>query len=200
MIFRMVFRRFQVTSNFTLASYLIPRFMGMKASFITNSKPALALGKRAGFTTVPLSEYGINKHTMLPNANTTASKVLNLLGFEEEKAFGDKVVVSNELVFLHLDMKSAKSAEVGAEFLDALVGCVKDASKEGTKAHDHLLLVVVLGYGDAKFSAGTRLPSLKTEPVLPTPLAELRPRQSYTMKAGKPVEGIRLANTLNLNS
>lgn len=193
-----------MTSNLLLvASYLIPRFMGMKASFITNSKPALALGKRAGFTTVPLSEYGINKHTMLPNANTTASKVLSLLGFEEEKALGDsmdKVVVSNELVFLHLDTKSAKSAEVGAEFLDALVGCVKDASKEGTKAHDHLLLVVVLGYGDAEFLAGARVPSLKTEPVLPAPLAELRPRQSYTMKAGKPVEGVRLAKPSNLNS
>ena len=177
--------------------------MGMKASFITNSKPALALGKRAGFSTVPLSEYGVNKHTMLPNANTTASKVLNLLGFEEGKqALGDSTdkaaaVASNELVFFHLDTKSAESAEVGAQFLDALVGCVKDASKEGTKAHDHLLLVVVLGYGDAEFSAGTRVPSLKTEPVLPAPLAELRPRQSYTMKAGKPVEGIRLAKALN---
>ena len=192
-----------MTSDFILVTcYLIPRFMGMKASFITNSKPALALGKRAGFSTVPLSEYGVNKHTMLPNANTTASKVLNLLGFEEEKASGDSMdkaeaVASNELVFFHLDTKSAESAEVGAQFLDALVGCVKGASKEGTKAHDHLLLVVVLGYGDAEFSAGTRVPSLKTEPVLPAPLAELRPRQSYTMKAGKPVEGIRLAKALN---
>lgn len=173
----------------------------MKASFITNSKSASALGKRAGFTTVPLSEYGIDKHTMLPNANTMASKVLNLLGFEEEKASGDvmdKVVASNELVFLHLDVKSAKSAEVGAEFLDGLVGCVKDASKEGTKAHDHLLLVVVLGYGDTKFLDGTKVPSLKNEPTLAAPLAELRPRQSYTMKAGKPVEGIRLVKTSNL--
>lgn len=162
------------------------RFMGMKASFVSNSKPASALGKRAGFSVVPLAEFGINKPSGLPNGNTAASKLLSLLGFEGSS----EGVPANELAFLHLDVKSTLSAENGVEFLNNLVGSVKELSKEGTKAYDHLFLIVVLGYGDAKSSAVAHS-SFKQENGMSPELAKLRPRQSYTLKAGKPVEGVR---------
>jgi hypothetical protein len=158
---------------------LAERFMGMKSTFVTNSKPALALSKRAGFSVNSLEEFGVDS-----DASATASKALGLLGFNESKES------PNELVFLHLDSKSGSSAESGAEFLNSLVECVQESSKEGSLAYGRLFFVVVLGYGDAQAS-GESVPSLRDETELPSALAALRPRQSYTMKAGKPVEGIR---------
>jgi len=91
------------------------------------------------------------------------------------------------LVFLHVDGRSGAEAA----FLDELVGCVQDASTEGSLAYGRLFLVVVLGFGDLKGVPGESVPSFREEIELPSALAALRPRQSFTMKAGKPVEGIR---------
>jgi hypothetical protein len=154
------------------------RFMGMKSTFITNSKPALVLSKRAGFSVKPLTE-----DNGPPHANATASTVLSLLGFCESSDAKE----TNELVFLHLD---GSSSGTGIEYLNSLIGCVQDASKEGSLAYGHLFLVVVLGYGDAALGANGG-PSFKEEIALPSELAALRPVQSYTMKTGKAVEGIR---------
>ncbi|KAG0585834.1 hypothetical protein KC19_2G042800 [Ceratodon purpureus] len=161
---------------------LAERFMGMKSTFMTNSKAALALSKRAGFGGSSLEEFGVDSE-----ASATASRVLGLLGFDESTSMKDP---ANELVFVHLDAKSGSSAESGAEFLDSLVGCVQESSKEGSLAYGRLFLVVVLGYGDAQAS-GESVPSFRDDGELPSVLAALRPRQSYTMKAGKPVEGLR---------
>ena len=158
------------------------RFMGVKSTFVTNSKAALALSKRAGFSVNSLEEFGVAS-----DACATASKALGLLGFDKCMDMKDSL---NELVFLHLDAKSASSAESAAEFLNSLVECVQESSKEGSLAHGRLFLAVVLGYGDARGS-GESVPTLRDGIALPSALAALRPRQSYTMKAGKPVEGIR---------
>lgn len=166
---------------------LAERFMGMKSTFVTNSKAALALSKRAGFGGSTLEEFGIES-----DASATASKALALLGFDESTDMKDS---PNELVFVHLDAKSGSSAEIGAEFLDSLVECVQESSKEGSLAYGRLFLVVVLGYGDAQAS-GESVPCFRDEIELPSALAALRPRQSYTMKAGKPVEGLREAYPL----
>jgi len=152
------------------------RFMGMKSTFVTNSKPALALSKRAGFGASNLLD-GMN------DASVTASQLLGLLGFTESSA----KETPNELVFLHVDGRSGAEAA----FLDELVGCVQDASTEGSLAYGRLFLVVVLGFGDLKGVPGESVPSFREEIELPSALAALRPRQSFTMKAGKPVEGIR---------
>lgn len=149
------------------------RFMSMKSTFVTNSKPALALSKRAGFGST-------NLLTEDEDPAATASKLLGLLGFTESSS------PENELVFLHLDGKKSGSEA----FLDSFIGCVQEESKEGSLAYGRLLFVVVLGYGDAKGESSS-VPSLREEVELPPALAALRPRQSYTMKAGKPVEGIR---------
>ncbi|XP_024379084.1 uncharacterized protein [Physcomitrium patens] len=160
------------------------RFMGTKATFIANSKSAVALGRRCGFATDCLAEDGSSS---LPDASATASKALGLLGFDESSDAKEM----NELVFLHLDADNGTSAECGIEFLDSLVGSVQDASKEGTSAYGRLFFVVVLGYGDAKANLGDAVPSIKSKEKLSVELASLRPRQSYTMKTGKPVEGVR---------
>lgn len=149
------------------------RFMGMKSTFVTNSNSALAFSKRAGFSAATLL-------TDSTDAAATASNLLGLLGFTESSA----KETPNELVFLHV---SGSKAE--ADFLNSLIGCVQEASKEGSLAYGRLFLVVVLGYGDIR---GLEIvPSLKEEISLPPALAALRPRQSYTMKAGKPVQGLR---------
>lgn len=154
------------------------RFMGTKSTFITNSKAALSLSKRAGFSENSLEDFS--------NASATASKALGVLGFDTD----DTNDSPNELVFLHLDAKSASSAASGAEILNSVVQCVQELSKDGSLAYGRLFFVVVLGYGDATPS-GEGVPSLRDGMALPSTLAALRPRQSYTMKAGKPVEGIR---------
>jgi hypothetical protein len=166
------------------------RFMGMKAVMVSNSKPGSALGKRAGFSVVAFDDIlGSSIDANGVKTSSLASRLLNLLGLEES---GDNVPNSNhfELVFLHLAATNTSDAETGTTWLDFLLGSIKDLSKPGTKAYSHLFLVTILGYGDLKTHVPVP-PTLKQDHSLHPDLEKLWPRQSYTMKAGKPVDGIR---------
>lgn len=167
-------RKSDLSGNNDGASFstMAERFMGIKSTFLTNSKPAFALGKRAGFGSSKLEEN-------LTDAAVMASDLLSLLGFRETNES------PNELVFVHLDAPEAT-------FVNDLVGHVQDLSQEGSLAFGRLFLVVVLGFGDVGSSPDERkAPSFEVKMDLPSELAALRPRQSYTLKTGKPVEGIR---------
>ncbi|CAM6030574.1 unnamed protein product [Sphagnum balticum] len=166
------------------------RFMGMKAVMVSNSKPGSALGKRAGFSVVAFDDIlGSSIDANGVKTSSLALRLLNLLGLEES---GDNVPDSNhfELVFLHLAATNTSDAETGMMWLDFLLGSIKDLSKPGTKAYSHLFLVTVLGYGDLKTHVPVP-PTLKQDHSLHPDLEKLWPRQSYTVKAGKPVDGIR---------
>ncbi|CAK9204425.1 unnamed protein product [Sphagnum jensenii] len=166
------------------------RFMGMKAVMVSNSKPGSALGKRAGFSVVAFDDIlGSSIDANGVKTSSLALRLLNLLGLEES---GDNVPDSNhfELVFLHLAATNTSDAETGTTWLDFLLGSIKDLSKPGTKAYSHLFLVTVLGYGDLKTHVPVP-PTLKQDHSLHPDLEKLWPRQSYTVKAGKPVDGIR---------
>lgn len=141
------------------------RFMGLKSTFLTTSEPSSVGAKFSTAAQLP--------DTSDPAA--VASNLLGLLGFTESSA----KETPNELVFVHVTGSDPT-------LVNDLVGSVLDSSKEGSLAYGRLFLVVVLGYGDARGRL-ENVPSFKQESELP----ELRPRQSYTMKAGKPVEGIR---------
>ncbi|CAM6034827.1 unnamed protein product [Sphagnum compactum] len=166
------------------------RFMGMKAVMVSNSKPGSALGKRAGFSVVAFDDIlGSSIDANGVKTSSLALRLLNLLGLEES---GDNVPDSShfELVFLHLAATNTSDAETGMMWLDFLLGSIKDLSKPGTKAYSHLFLVTVLGYGDLKTHVPVP-PTLKRDHSLHPDLEKLWPRQSYTVKAGKPVDGIR---------
>ncbi len=169
--------------------------MGMKAVMVSNSKPGSALGKRAGFSVVAFDDIlGSSIDANGVKTSSLALRLLNLLGLEES---GDNVPDSNhfELVFLHLAATNTSDAETGITWLDFLLGSIKDLSKPGTKAYSHLFLVTVLGYGDLKTHVPVP-PTLKQDRSLHPDLEKLWPRQSYTVKAGKPVDGIRWAKPL----
>lgn len=178
------------------------RFMGMKAALITTSEQIADLGKNLGFV-ISNSEVKLGfadpfAHTtlQLPNAASVASQLLGLLGLQ---ATTSDDFNSFELVFLHvggeLCMGKDERSRGYLDWIDALFGEIKGLLKPGTKAYDHLYRSLVLGYGsEATTEVNTNdSDSLCLEPVdwLPPNLKAFRPRQTYKMKDGKPVEGVR---------
>lgn len=172
------------------------RFMGMKAALITNSEPIANLGERLGFT-VCNSNVGLS-FTEPPTSNTApyanvASELLQLLGLGDTSP--SKGSNNYELVLLHvtggcsMDRDGVSRAYV--DWIDDIIGEVKTLMRPGTKANDHLYLALVLSYG-AEAASQSNLAHMELHVhSVPTNMRALRPEQTYKMKDGKPVDGVR---------
>ncbi|XP_024531427.1 uncharacterized protein LOC9633512 isoform X1 [Selaginella moellendorffii] len=145
------------------------RFMGMNAALVTNSEQAVAVGSKAGFVVSRFQDLheGIGAEDM-------PSKFLGMVGVGDSA--GGKPF---DLLFLHLvaDNDLEKSPAISTEWMDSLVGKLKNAPAK------NLLLVLILGYGNA-------LSEVEIPEFIDQQLRQLRPRQSYSIKGGKPVEDI----------
>ncbi|CAM6099692.1 unnamed protein product [Calypogeia fissa] len=165
------------------------RFMGMKACMYTNSGPAAALGKEAGFSLLELQEGNsvIDDHAP-PDASTTAVRFLSLLGLLEGTA--DTEQMNFDLLLLHLSAKEHLCSKQ-VDWVDALLGALQASAQAGTKAGSHLYLIVVLGFGPVESSKDDGYPLVVSDERLAPKLVELFPQQSYKRKGGHPVEDVR---------
>lgn len=174
----------------------VGRFMGIKAAFITNSKPAAAFAASAGFSVKALDDLqeGEDEGCKLPDPAVVASSALKMLNLS-----GGTVGTDFDLVFLHIvgsDQVTVDGNEIsageGLSWVDALVSKVSEQSQPGTKVGSHLYLAVMLGYGLLSSESYKQiLPSLESLASLPEELSRFRPRQSYTLSGGHPVEDVR---------
>ncbi|KAG6548457.1 hypothetical protein Mapa_009944 [Marchantia paleacea] len=167
------------------------RFMKIKAGMLSTCSPAAAFGEKAGFTLLNWQDVapGSSSHS-LAEPSATAVRLLSFLDLHDpndHEKLGDF-----ELLLLHLKVSQQNRAEREDELVDwtdKLLGALREQTTPGTNAGSHLYLLVVLGYGSVDASED-EVASILPENSEPK-LAELMPRQSYTIKAAQPIEGIR---------
>ncbi|KAL3702181.1 hypothetical protein R1sor_020203 [Riccia sorocarpa] len=159
------------------------RFMKIKAGMVSNCEPAAAFGERAGFTVLSLDDCSSSSR---PDSSSAAGRLISYLGLHDVEK--DENPGDFELLLLHL--KATEGDDEVVDWTDKLLGALQNLSQPGTKAGSHLYLAVVLGYGTVD-SAESGNASLLEENVLESKLSQLRPRQSYTLKAGQVIEGLR---------
>ena len=172
--------------------------MGMKAAMFTNSSIVADLGKSAGFS---LIDDKINfvkgdvtdiADLVLPKPSTTALELVEMLGLGSKC---NDSTDSNELVLLHLGSGSDDEKLIYLDWMNSLVGEIKGLMQPGTKAYDHLYLVLVFGYGDKAFSQenieDAKVPSLELLGKMPESIKLFRPKQSYKWKYGRLVDDVR---------
>ncbi|KAF3337540.1 hypothetical protein FCM35_KLT18127 [Carex littledalei] len=113
------------------------------------------------------------------------SQLFSLLGFS-----GQNVLEASEydLVFLHITSETSKTlkGKSAIDWLDQLVGAILEIATPGSAVSSRLHLSVVLSYETS--SDRSRISLVKE---MNSDLGLLRPRQSYTMKNGKPLDEIR---------
>ncbi|BFI23290.1 hypothetical protein MPTK2_1g00720 [Marchantia polymorpha subsp. ruderalis] len=170
------------------------RFMKIKAGMLSTCSRAAAFGEKAGFTLLDWQDgqdvASGSSSPSLAEPSATATRLLGLLDLHDPN--GHEKLGDFELLLLHLKISQQNGAETEDELVDwtdKLLGAVLEQSQPGTNAGSHLYLLVVLGYGsvDASEDEVASLSPERSEPKL----AEMMPRQSYTMKAAQIIEGIR---------
>nr|CAD1838189.1 unnamed protein product [Ananas comosus var. bracteatus] len=160
------------------------RFIGLRAAICTDSDSVESFASNIGLTVLKTDDF--------LSQSGSADKLLRLLGFS-----GSDISENSEydLVLLHITSESAKTQKgkmvikTNADRLDKLVGGIMEAVQPGSNVASRLHFSVILSYrtvseSDEKFS-------LISNPETNSDLSLLRPRQSYTMKGGKPLEDVR---------
>ncbi|KAH7415791.1 hypothetical protein KP509_14G061100 [Ceratopteris richardii] len=176
--------------------------MGMKAAIITNSEPIANLGENLGFM-LNNSKVGLhfsephvsNSVPQLASSAQVASELLELLGLGSQPL---KESNNCELVLVHVTAGSGTDDAVARsciDWIDSIVGEVKNLMQPGTKADDHLYLTLVFSYG-VKAASDVSLNNLELhrQQVFDSLQTNLRvhcPQQSYKMKDGKLVIDVR---------
>ncbi|KAJ3708878.1 hypothetical protein LUZ61_012583 [Rhynchospora tenuis] len=155
---------------------LSKRFMGLRAGIFSRSPSVSSLASDLSLSTLPLEETDPSE---LP------SKLLALLGFSE----GNVLEASEyDLLLLHVTSETLKTQKVksAADWLDHLVGGILESATPGSAVSSRLHMSVVLSY--EKLLDRAHMSLIKE---MNSDLGLLRPRQSYTMKNGKPLDEIR---------
>jgi hypothetical protein len=175
------------------------RFMGMRATLFTNSTIVADLGKSAGFTLIDDKIKFVKggdvtniSDLVLPEPSTAALELVETLGLGTK--CNDSTNCS-ELVLLHLGTGSDDENLKYLDWMNLLVGEIKALMQPGTKAYDHLYLVLVLGYGDTALSfeniEDANVPTLELLGKVPESLKNFRPKQSYKWKNGRLIDDVR---------
>ena len=173
--------------------------MGMKAALITNSSIVRDMGKSAGFTLMNDKINFVKEETItsisdsvLPKPSIAALELIEMLGLGTKC---NDSADSNELVLLHLGSGSNDDNLKYLDWINSLVGEVKALIQPGTKANDHLYLVLVLGYGDEAISheniEAAKVPTLELLGQMPERVRVFRPKQSYKWKDGRQIDDVR---------
>ncbi|XVF35345.1 hypothetical protein REPUB_Repub18cG0137600 [Reevesia pubescens] len=171
-------------------SSLVPtmseRFMGMRASLLTNNSSLKSFGETLGFNVLHLN--GLFGNTNSPPASTVdnlASQLLNLLGFQE-----GKIAESSQfdLVIFHvgsgenLNVEKGKAPASDMEFMNALLGSIMLVAQPGTEIGSRLHLSLVMGFGYVSKADDPGLSILSPNYEKNPHLSALFPHQSYTMR------------------
>lgn len=156
------------------ATTISQRFMGMKSAIATNHSSLSVFCNHIGFTILQ------KEHLVCNNPLTLASELLKLLGFQEGKV---SETSQYDLVILHV--------EEGIENVDDMVGELMKMAQPGTEIGSRLHLSVILSFGSVSNNHQSSFSVVDNRQESNSELRELVPRQSYTMKGGKPRENVR---------
>ena len=150
--------------------------MGLRAAIFSSSPSIISLSSELSLSTLQLEET---------DSSELRSQLLSLLGFS-----GQNILEASEydLVFLHVTSETFKTlkGKSAIDWLDQLVGAILEIATAGSAVSSRLHLSVVLSYETS--SDRSRISLVKE---MNSDLGLLRPRQSYTMKNGKPLDEIR---------
>lgn len=173
--------------------------MGLRAAMLTTCTNAKSLGRTLGFDALKFDELLKDSHSQigpeeLPNAFTTASELLRLLGFFEGEIIekGDF-----DLVFVHIKaLERAKDqsfnvANTEVEWLNAFVGEVMQIAQPGSKIASRLHFSLVMSYRVDSENEDDSSFAMISPVGMNSNLSLLFPHQSYAMKGGKLLKNIR---------
>ncbi|OMO66923.1 Recoverin [Corchorus capsularis] len=174
-------------------SSLIPtmseRFMGMRAALLTNNSSLKSFGEMLGFNVLPLNGLlGNSNFPSTTSADNLASELLTLLGFQEGKILDASQF---DLVIVHIGSGENLDGAGDMEFTNALIGAIMVVAQAGSEIASRLHLSLVLGYGCVSTADDPGLSILSPNCEKNSPLSELFPRQSYTMRGESPRNDVR---------
>lgn len=189
--------------EYAIIPRIAERFMGMNAAMVTNSGTAKIFGEKVGFVVTPLHELRNKMESSTeseepPDPLSAASELLDMIGLQEDTVADTSKF---DLVIVHiaptLKVKEAGNCDNSAspanalEWINALVGEITEIVHHGTAAASRLYLSLVLSYGSVSPDKTDDSSLLVSSEEISPSLASLCPRQSYTMKSGKPLDDVR---------
>ncbi|KAK4422229.1 hypothetical protein Salat_1805200 [Sesamum alatum] len=166
---------------------LAERFMGMKAATVTDDLGLKSFGGMLGFKVLQWNEL-CRKSESLAESPNFASELLKLLGVQD-----GKIIDSNDfdLVVVHVGAGEEMNGHKDVEFVNSLVGDLLHMAQSETDVGSRLHMSVIMSYGATLGNDHLELSFSDSKPENNSEFSLLFPRQSYTMKAGKPRENIR---------
>ncbi|XP_047076294.1 uncharacterized protein LOC124686379 [Lolium rigidum] len=175
---------------------LSERFMGMRAAMVTNCPAVNSFAANLGFHVFGTEDFAAQSGSDSGSSKDTRviSRALGLLGFSEG---GVQDSSEFDLVFLHVATENTvgKLGKLGMRTdlnrLDKLVAAVMEAAPAGSPVAARVHVSVVLSYGSATGNKEEACLIVNSSTETDSDLKLLRPRQSYTMKAGNMLDDVR---------
>uniref|UniRef100_M8C698 Uncharacterized protein n=1 Tax=Aegilops tauschii TaxID=37682 RepID=M8C698_AEGTA len=173
----------------------LPRFMGLRAAMVTNCPGVSSFAANLGFHVFGTEDFAAQSGSGSSSKDTRIiDRAFTLLGFAE----GNVQDVSEfDLVFVHAAMENtaSKLGKLGMKTdlnrLDKLVASVMEAVPVGSAVAARIHVSVILSYGSATENKEEACLIVNSSTETDSDLKLLRPRQSYTMKAGKTLDDVR---------
>lgn len=159
----------------------------MKAAVITNSSSLQCFGAKLGLTILQLNEL-IGSSCSLGESSFVASELLKLLGFQGGKTLDTSQF---DLLFIHTGAGEEPNGLVDIEHVNGLLGSLLHMAQPGTEINSRLHLSVIMSYGAVSEDDNSNSSVSLYKHDGNSELTPLFPRQSYTMKGGKPRENVR---------
>uniref|UniRef100_A0A453N7V8 Uncharacterized protein n=1 Tax=Aegilops tauschii subsp. strangulata TaxID=200361 RepID=A0A453N7V8_AEGTS len=174
---------------------LSERFMGLRAAMVTNCPGVSSFAANLGFHVFGTEDFAAQSGSGSSSKDTRIiDRAFTLLGFAE----GNVQDVSEfDLVFVHAAMENtaSKLGKLGMKTdlnrLDKLVASVMEAVPVGSAVAARIHVSVILSYGSATENKEEACLIVNSSTETDSDLKLLRPRQSYTMKAGKTLDDVR---------
>ncbi|KAL0372181.1 UNVERIFIED_CONTAM: Calcineurin B-like protein 10 [Sesamum calycinum] len=163
------------------------RFMGMKAATVTDNLGLKTFGGMLGFKVLQWDDICRESDSLAESPNL-ASELLKLLGFQD-----GKIMDSNDfdLVVVHVGAGEKMNGHKDVEFVNCLVGDLLHIAQSETDIGSRLHMSVIMSYGTTLENDHLELSVSDSKPENNSEISLLFPRQSYTVKAGKPRENVR---------
>ncbi|TVU33495.1 hypothetical protein EJB05_25318 [Eragrostis curvula] len=180
---------------------LSERFMGLRAAMVTNCPRVSSFAANLGFHVLRTEDCAAKSGS---SSATKEIGVINgafgLLGLSDGNV---QEAADFDLVLMHVAMEntSSKLGKLGMKTdlnrLEKLVGAIIEAAPTGSAIASRIHVSVMLSYGSAsenkdEFSISNSSNGIDSD------LNLLRPRQSYTMKAGHTLHDVRLHHPILL--
>ncbi|KAL7112224.1 hypothetical protein ACP275_05G138600 [Erythranthe tilingii] len=156
------------------------RFMGMKAAIITDDLSLKSFGGTLGFKV-------FNWNDLTQNGDL-ASELLKLLGFQEGKMLETSTF---DLIFVHIGAGVKTNGLKDIELVNKLVGDLSHVALPESDVGSRLHMSVIMSYGAMVGDDDLKLSVFDSKLENGSEFSVVFPRQSYTMKRGKPRENVR---------